>query len=719
MLFRHGHRLGALGALVDAHGWGGADVQSSLAVATRLQSDCLEALSMTASASDLAQISRQIPTSTGLLAYSDVAHLEFDSLLSRCANLNWLGVRIQQWANIVREAMTLASDLLPALQGQDIVVVELSDDAHFDRRVVGLGPVGECTHAYKPGSYDAVLAWARMTDTLNSRLSLPVLALSPPPERQDFVPFIPAHTPSMEQIPDYYRCFGITLGLLRALGASDGHVDNFVPTLNGPLLIDVETAFAGGILTEPVDADSFKAMFMRRISDSVLGTGAVSRPHAIDAGLFTDWGALRRDHVVDVPTRKIKVGLQRADAGRICPTLYREHLPRRAPTMPRHQTISYEEIAQWVCSGFEEFQTTWIRKRPELFMRIVEESWEGISVRSVQRPTHSYMRALWRHRWAEVGPEAVASRLTLPPESEINPPFTPTEARILASGNVPTFHERVTNEVVDAFRRRLPRIEDLDEAEVIRASLGLREEGLSGLRTCAQGPYTATRVKDRDIVVAHPVGFSLEFGLGGALPVLNALVGRSHPLPSSVSDTFDALIYAERWPERLWLPGGELHGLLVLASHYPSSRALTFAESVWNRLCATGRIETTGRRARVLTVGAMPIVEAAASIVGASVSWTHHGDDAAAFRRGGNAQAALVRGALLRLMPEQITEQAHVERWIDWWLSGGCGPVVRHPCFSNDPGLAGWTGQGIYQLHAMGGLSFEGIFLRSREDSHG
>lgn len=711
-----GQNLGALGDLVASLGLSFPNIDASLAQAGRLQEDFLEALAMIATPQDLDLLARQTTKRSGLLTYHDLEHADLGPLTHRCAELNWFRVRVRQWGQSVQSALAAASPLFREYESHALSATELSDDAHFNRRVVAVGPAGgRNRYVYKPGSYPARQAWAQMTEQLNVRLSIRILSLNATSLRDDLVDFVESKDPLTSQLTNYYRCFGITLGALRALGASDGHFENFITTPEGPLLIDVETAFAGGIVASPSGKDPFGESFLGRISDSVLGTGVVSRPHKIDSGEITDWAALRQDTDTPLPTRKVGLRIRADSEGRLSLSLIRQTLPLRAPTMPGTWTmLSREETAKCISDGMQEFDAAWLGRGSNAFVRIVQNAWEGVPVRRVERPTHVYMRALWRMRLAEAGLSALPSDSgPLHDDVDTVPQFTQNEKEVLASGNVPTYHQPASGITFSTFRERLCRIQRLDETVPVHAALGLREEGLDGLRRCALGPYLATTLPGNHIV-SHPVGFSTEFGMGGALPVVNALDRARYPLPSCAGDAFVLLSDGVDavWPEPMWAPGGELHGLLVLALQYPSIESNSFAAAVWHKLQTTDRLRSSGGIWHVHDAAILPVAEAAALILERTLKGLLEVRGTVLVRRSA-VQVALVRGAMARLdLPgDTITDANTGGTWIEKWLAGCYLGTSEAVTFANNPGLLGWTGGGIRHLTQSHACDYVDLFL--------
>ena len=197
-------------------------------------------------------------------------------------------------------------------------------------------------------------------------------------------------------VDEFFRRAGVLLRLLQALGATDLHHENFVPTDQLPILIDLETVIGPGPLrTNNVPEDRVTA----RLADTPGSTSMVTSAVAGDPGLTcVDLGAL-----AGPSTRLTPYRVPTLVQGPRGPELHRQRLPlRNGAALPTRTgepvALSGHEAA--LLDGYTEAQRRLTLIDPDLLL--ADDAAEP-RVRFVARPTRTYARLLQR----SLAPEAL------------------------------------------------------------------------------------------------------------------------------------------------------------------------------------------------------------------------------------------------------------------------------------------------------------------------
>ena len=241
---------------------------------------------------DLAR--RQLGVAGPLLMQAAADRPADDPLFAADARADWIGLwtthpvvaRLlatvwRQWRETTAELCgRVAADLAQVRPGTEVAGFELSaGDQHGDGRGVARLRLSDGTSVFlKPRSdrlHRLLGAVLTRVDEAGSPLGIDPARSLPRVVEMDgyaWVPEVAAGDCASGTVGDYFRRTGALLRVFQAMGATDLHHENFVPTGTVPVLVDLETAVSPGPLRTATPDDAVA----QRLSDTPGPTSMVS-----------------------------------------------------------------------------------------------------------------------------------------------------------------------------------------------------------------------------------------------------------------------------------------------------------------------------------------------------------------------------------------------------------------------------------------------------------
>lgn len=365
---------------------------------------------------DLAR--RQLMVSGPVLMEAAARRAEGDLLFARDPRTDWVNLwavypvlgRLlatvwRQWRETTAEmCQRIASDLPSICPGAEVSTFELSaGDQHSGGRGVARLRLSDGTSIFlKPradGLHRALGAVLATVDAVGETLGLsPSRSLPEVTERDGYMWVREAPSGDSATSADgidggldsgisaYFRRAGALLRVLQALGSSDLHHENFVPTAHLPMLVDLETAVAPG----PMRIAPPEDVVEERLSDSPGPTSMVTSVIVGSPGLGTvDVGALAGPSAALTPYA-VRTLLQGADGAELKSVRAMTKNGRALPTRDGHP-VALRGYEQPLIDGFADVQ-----HRLELLVDsdYLPDLQPEPAVRLVARPTSTYARLL-------------------------------------------------------------------------------------------------------------------------------------------------------------------------------------------------------------------------------------------------------------------------------------------------------------------------------------
>lgn len=303
-----------------------------------------------------------------------------------------------QWSSATRSLVSASAADLPALApGRTVVGVDCgAGDRHGDGRTVVALRLDDGTRLFhKPravGPARTLAAWLGAVDSAGEPLGLrlPVVHAR---AGYAWVEEVPAgECADRAAVSAYYRRAGALLRILQVLGATDLHHENFVPTDDQPVLVDLETAVAHGAWSGAgggTGADSCDRDLAAVLSAGVAATSMVTsivdgQPamRSVDLGALAGPDSRPTPYPVLAPT-PAGSGLAMS--------------PQR-PAMPNGQALPVLHGVPVAVAAFAADVTAGYRDADERLRRIATAGMPVVAddevVRFVARPTRVYVRLL-------------------------------------------------------------------------------------------------------------------------------------------------------------------------------------------------------------------------------------------------------------------------------------------------------------------------------------
>jgi len=326
--------------------------------------------------------------------------------------LRLIAVLTRQWIDATREFIDRLAADLPEIRRElikarrDGKIVEIRSgvsDPHNGGRCVSIVAFADGTRVvYKPKDLRLDVAWCELVERLNGAGAPIALKAARALSRDGYgwTEFI-EHTGCTDQrnCDTFFRRAGAWLALLHCLVATDIHQENMIAVGDHPVPIDLETILQPSAeehkIGEP-EAEAFDAA-MDIIANSVMTVGLLpAYGRSVDnnvfamGGMTAEWGArtvIKWMHVSTDAMRPAKV--EEPGAG--------------TPNLP-HVNGRYAKLGDHLDSfvaGFADYADFLMRQMREAAAKALLQSFAGLTVRKVVRPTRFYymlLRRLKDHR---------------------------------------------------------------------------------------------------------------------------------------------------------------------------------------------------------------------------------------------------------------------------------------------------------------------------------
>lgn len=366
-------------------------------------------------------------------------------------SLNWLENSLSLVSAVLADREAIRMTFFPDRDGGVLreVVAAGSDPHDGGKQVLILRFSHGGRLIYKPRSLAVDIALERVTEWIERHCradgeEMPRLRILPRPT-YGWVEFI-EHRPcrSVEEVRKFYRRVGAYLALLRALCATDFHMENLIASGSDPVLVDLEALFSSlSSLRLKAELHSPAGFFL---SSSVLESGLLPNPVPLNDRLpMPDMSALgfRGDQTWGVQAPVVK-SESSDDIHRIW-----EAMPigaaQNRPFLAMGE-VSFLDYEAEVFEGFQSWYAMLVAAGPELLSPNGPlHTLDSLRVRQILRPTLLYGRLLLRGRHPDYLRNAIDRDLLL--------------ARLGVVTNEVDFWRVVVSEVRTLWNEDIPRLE--------------------------------------------------------------------------------------------------------------------------------------------------------------------------------------------------------------------------------------------------------------------
>lgn len=310
-----------------------------------------------------------------------------------------VGIAVERWAEAMAEFLSRLEGDRGALEalfhdGKALgrlrkIAPNLSDLHERGRRVIVLQFETGVSLAYKPRSVDLDRAFYALLQWMNERSAQPPLYVPRCLARAShgWVEFIERLDCSSEaELRRFYRRCGMLLSLVSVLRGTDFHYGNVIAHGDHPVLIDLETLFAGRLFgADPDEAEAHAAPLLEVLRTGLLPNYQVGpKDHVFDVSGLAGRGGQQTGFTVPdwVATNNDTMRLAR----RIGTTSAHDNLPRLDG-----RNASPAEYQGDLVAGFREMGASIIEHASELLAPGGPiEAFRGLPARFVFRPTSLY-----------------------------------------------------------------------------------------------------------------------------------------------------------------------------------------------------------------------------------------------------------------------------------------------------------------------------------------
>ena len=259
---------------------------------------------------------------------------------------------------------------------------------------------------------------------------------------------------SKECLEKWFRSAGSLLCLMHLLGGNDGHMENVIATVSGPVLIDLETLLQPGPWqsgNRAVEGTFLQAA--RRVQESVMQTGLLPLWQRGRQGLLYDIGGLTGEGGYESPAPRPVWESVGTDG--ICPA-WRRRITCGLNNLPTLNGVRHSAGLHLpaLCAGFAE---TWrFLQTHSVLIRTALLKWSDAPLRVLVRPTTQYATLLERSLAVDVLQFGIDRSLVLETlrrpfvqNHMVRPLMWPTvehEIQALEDGDIPVFYVRANGQ---------------------------------------------------------------------------------------------------------------------------------------------------------------------------------------------------------------------------------------------------------------------------------
>ncbi|WP_207695703.1 hypothetical protein DOK67_0001599 [Enterococcus sp. DIV0212c] len=333
---------------------------------------------------------------------------------------------------------------------------------------------------------------------------------------------------SEEEVIQYYRQFGQTIGLVYLLNGNDFHLENVMAIGKNPVLIDLETIIQNHLPMQ--DSQNAITKIMQENGESVVMSGLVpiylfeERTGVNGATQGIQLSALNGGEQ-KLPYKVLKV--VNFDSVNM-QFMYQEHITDAAENIPllNGEKVDFVPYIETIFAGFKEF-SAFALKNKQALVTLAENIFSDCLVRNVIKPTQSYGDLLdySSHPTCMVDyieREKLFENLWMHDYSNSKP--VPYEVRDMLQHDVPIFFNRTSSRNLIASQGEVipemyqEKAIDLEMARLKNFSKEQEEQQVDYLKT-SFGLYHATDLQEKTIPLKQ-----VETFLNGSIAVGEAIL---------------------------------------------------------------------------------------------------------------------------------------------------------------------------------------------------